>query len=266
MTKEQILATIRKCAAARKRVPSRDELVKLGVTRSLLRKHFSCADDAYRQAGLDLAGGGAGRVVRSQDLLLDWAAVARKIGHLPSSVDYGRHGRFCYGSLTNRWRRWAEVPRIFRQQADLDPALAAWQDVLAMVDTHLMRAHVPTSDKRLQLLNGRATYGPVLALPGLAHEPMDESGVIFVFGIVAHRLGFTVLRTQTAFPDCEALREYRPGCWQRVAIEFEFESRNFLKHRHRAADCDIIICWRHNWPEVPKNLEVIELSKVVRTL
>jgi len=46
-----------------------------------------------------------------------------------------------------------------------------------------------------------------------------------------------------------------------VRIEFEYESRNFLKHMHPANGCDLIVCWRHNWPECP--LEVIELRKVM---
>jgi hypothetical protein len=38
--------------------------------------------------------------------------------------------------------------------------------------------------------------------------------------------------------------------WQRVWIEFEYESRNFLKHFHDATKADIIVCWTHNWPEL----------------
>jgi hypothetical protein len=44
----------------------------------------------------------------------------------------------------------------------------------------------------------------------------------------------------------------------KVRIEFEFESKNFLKHMHEASWCDAIVCWKHNWPECP--LEVIALS------
>jgi hypothetical protein len=116
------------------------------------------------------------------------------------------------------------------------------------------------------LLSGRTVYGPLLPmqLPGLAHEPMDELGVVYVFGMVAYKLGFTVLRTQSTFPDCEALREIQPGKWQRVRIEFEYESRNFAKHGHNKDECDLIVCWRHNWPECPKELEVVELRQVLR--
>jgi len=66
---------------------------------------------------------------------------------------------------------------------------------------------------------------------------------------------------QSAFPDCEAVREIQPGRWQRVRIEFEYESRNFLTHRHPAGECDVIVCWRHNWAECP--LEVVELRREI---
>jgi hypothetical protein len=48
---------------------------------------------------------------------------------------------------------------------------------------------------------------------------------------------------------------------QLVRIEFEQESRNFLKHMHLASECDLIVCWKHNWPECP--LEVVELKTVL---
>ena len=39
---------------------------------------------------------------------------------------------------------------------------------------------------------------------------------------------------RTEFPDCQALRQVGLERWQRVWIEFEYESRNFLKHFHYA--------------------------------
>ena len=46
-----------------------------------------------------------------------------------------------------------------------------------------------------------------------------------------------------------------------VRIEFEFESRNFMHHFHNPEECDLIVCWEHNWTESP--LEVVELRKVI---
>jgi hypothetical protein len=65
----------------------------------------------------------------------------------------------------------------------------------------------------------------------------------------------------TEFPDCEAIREVAPGRWQRVRVEFEYESRNFLRHLHDPNQCDLIVCWEHNWAECP--LEVVELKKAI---
>ncbi len=80
------------------------------------------------------------------------------------------------------------------------------------------------------------------------------------------RLGLHVERMQQAFPDCEAVREVEPDRWQRVRIEFEYASRNFQEHRHHPEGCDVIVCWTHNWDECPKELEVIELKRIVRGL
>ena len=116
-------------------------------------------------------------------------------------------------------------------------------------------------DRKRPFHRDRPIYGPLIIFPGLANEPVDELGVVFVFGMLAHRLGFAVLRTQAKFPDCEALREIQPEKWQRVRIEFEYESRNFSKHGHKKDACDLIVCWRHtDWAECPSNLEVISVN------
>ncbi len=75
------------------------------------------------------------------------------------------------------------------------------------------------------------------------------------------QLGFSVTHLQSAFPDCEALRQVEYGKWQRIRIEFEYESRNFLLHMHDPKGCDLIVCWSHNWPECP--VEVLELKSLV---
>lgn len=87
---------------------------------------------------------------------------------------------------------------------------------------------------------------------------------MFLFALLAKDLGFVVELIRTEFPDCQALRQVGPERWQQVWIEFEYESRNFLKHFHDASKADIIVCWSHNWPECP--LPVIELKGMVKRL
>jgi hypothetical protein len=107
-------------------------------------------------------------------------------------------------------------------------------------------------------------YGEPLGLAAMAHAPTNELGVLFLFGILAAGMGFRVERLQAAFPDCEAKREIAPGKWELVFIELEIYSRNFKSHRHNPKGCHAIVCWKHNWPDCPEWLEVIELSKLVK--
>lgn len=109
----------------------------------------------------------------------------------------------------------------------------------------------------------RFIMGPPFDSSALTNAPMNELGVVFLFGMLAAELGFQVESLRSEYPDCEARRQIQPGKWQRVRIEFEFESRNFLAHGHDPAQCDIIVCWKHNWAHCPPHIEVIELSKIV---
>ena len=99
---------------------------------------------------------------------------------------------------------------------------------------------------------------------GAACGPTNENGVIYLFGSLALQLGFVVMKVQTEFPDCEAFRHIGDNRWQHVRIEFEYESRNFLKHMHDPKGCDVIVCWKDNWRESP--LEVVELREIIKCI
>jgi hypothetical protein len=106
-------------------------------------------------------------------------------------------------------------------------------------------------------------YGSPISFRGLQHAPINEQGVVFLFGMVSQELGFIVEAIQAGFPDCEAKRKIDPKGkrWQRVRIEFEYQSNNFRQHGHNPSECDLIVCWEHNWPDCP--LEVLELRSVI---
>ncbi len=108
---------------------------------------------------------------------------------------------------------------------------------------------------------------PVMGAPfdrsPMTNAPVNELGVVLLFGMLAVSLGFQVEWVQGRFyPDCQAKREVAPGKWQHERIEFEYESKNFLLHGHDPKKCDLIVCWRHNWKECPDEIEVIELCRM----
>ena len=112
-------------------------------------------------------------------------------------------------------------------------------------------------------MTDRPIYGWPLREGPLTFAPTNEAGVLAAFACYARELGFTILRLQAAFPDCEALREVGPNKGQRVLIELEYEagiSWNICTHEWVRFDC----FWMNNWPDRP--VEVIELSSVLRDL
>jgi hypothetical protein len=115
-------------------------------------------------------------------------------------------------------------------------------------------------------LQGRPLLGAPTRMPGLAYEPVNEMGVMMLFAMLSRQLGFVIESVQAGFPDCEAKLEVEPGRWQHFRIEFEYESRGFKAHGHDPSQCDLIVCWRHNWKSCPPNIQVLELSKIVRSL
>jgi hypothetical protein len=109
----------------------------------------------------------------------------------------------------------------------------------------------------------RPVMGPPFSRHPLTNAPVNEMGVVFLFALMAWDLGFQVESLWTrGEPDGRAKRLVAPGKWQDVRIEFEYESKNFLRHGHDPKKCDVIVCWRHNWKECPEEIEVIELCRV----
>lgn len=94
----------------------------------------------------------------------------------------------------------------------------------------------------------------------LSEAPQNELGVVFLFARMQEKYGIQVEKIHAGFPDCLA-RRIRGKDNNTIRIEFEFQSINFKYHKHDPNSCDWIVCWEHNWPEVPKNIRVIELRR-----
>jgi len=210
------------------------------------------------------------------DFFSDWVQVARAKGRIPTRNEYKLEGSYSATVFERKFGPWSSLPHVFRQFAADKPECADVLDLIpeptvsAASSPALHRGVLPGTSpivhSRNPRLLDRTTYGDPLDFRGLRHEPVNENGVVFLFGMVARELGYLVEAVQAGFPDCEAKRQISPGKWQRVRIEFEFESRNFREHGHPPEGCDVIVCWRHNWPECPPELEILELGSLIRAL
>jgi hypothetical protein len=249
-----------------------------GISANRLNRYFANWDSAVAAAGL--TPNYHGRTVPPEVLLGDYGRVVRALRTRPTMREYSIQTRHSREALQRVCGPWHQIEAVFRRFAAREPA--RWVDVVELLDTTPIPPPVhgggrPPGTHWVDTTATPAPTGPPPPAPvvprpaslscgkslgpaGLCRAPLNEQGVVLLFGLLARQLGFDVLAVQGAFPDCTALREVIPGRWQLTRIEFEFESRNFVAHGHDPAGCDLIVCWRHNWADCPPGLEVLELE------
>jgi len=264
LSKEEIIAALRKCAEKLGHVPSLPEFHRLsGVALRNLRRLFGTYTQTLSAAGLERRGPGS--PVPMDALFTGWAEVVRRLGKIPTVREYEQHSKYSARPLLTRFKSWNNLSLGLLLYAQENRLEDRWKDVLDVVRAQrkekpsVRMANASSAFYSAPILRtDRPVFGPSLTPLPMAHAPTNELGVIFLFGLLAAELGFVVLRLQPEFPDCKAMRQIDEKRWQEVWIEFEFESRNFLAHMHNPEGCDLIVCWEHNWPECP--LEVLELK------
>jgi hypothetical protein len=266
MSREEVVTVIQELAKKLGRVPSLDELKTMTpVGRRAVRRLFTTYGNALRECGMK-SRASCERIWMSQ-LFNDWAKVVQQLKKLPTAVEYDQMGAYSIKPLQKRCGSWGRVPHMMMRYALEHGLDQQWPDVMALARAE-MELHWPDVESLWPVpggpgwgaLTNRPVYGTPMNTCPMGHAPTNEMGVVFLFGVMARDLGYIVTLLQAQFPDCEALRRMTPDKWQRLRIEFEFESRNFLTHGHDVNGCDMIVCWKHNWPECP--LQVVELSKL----
>jgi len=268
MTRQEVRAAILAVAEKLKQVPTVAELMKhAGIDRPEIRKHFGNYKQALEECNLEVPE--RGRKVEIDRLFMDWVEVVRAFKKIPTVWEYESRSKYSARPLTRcagSWNMVGERMKLYAEEHGLD---GEFRDVMELIELQgggrggaaVSSTEVAADVCSERQKDSRPTYGALIAAWGHVYGPTSEGGVISLFGAMAVSLGFLILKIQTEFPDCEALRVAGKDRNRPVKIEFELESRNFLRHMHDPTKCDIIVCWEHNWPECP--LEVIELKKAV---
>jgi hypothetical protein len=242
------------------------------ITISDVLRYFPKWSDACRNAGVEYDR--SRDRIPDEDLLSDWGKMVRELGSVPRLTEYNVNGKYSRPPF-DRFGKWIDVPSAFKKFATNSDEWVDVLNILEQASPKLKKKKTPNKTKAYHVSDGRhrhtkldsrQVYGDPIDFRGLRHEPVNEQGVVFLFGMVAKDLGYLVEAIQGGFPDCEAKRQVSRGQWQTVQIEFEYASRNFADHGHDPEQCDVIICWIHNWQECPESLEVLALSEVIKKL
>ena len=275
-SKESIIQTLRNIAARL----GKDTLTKYDVGGQLplssINRYFGNLGNALDAAGLKRTELGAnfrhrGPVLSDDALMESLRQVEKQVGHEPGTGEYSVLGDYSVKPFRDRYGRWSDVLTRYRRwkaegagdaEASVRPAAPP-----TGAAERVVRAALPNGIGTLDGPSDSTLYGEYINFRGLTHAPVNEQGVVFLFGMVSRDLGFVIEALQQGFPDCEGkvCVDPKKSQWRRARIEFEYRASSFREHAHDPKGCDLVVCWENDWPECPVRVvelrtEIIKLS------
>ena len=226
-----------------------------GISGSPIYRLFKNWNEALEKAGLQRNPNYNLRIP-DDDLFEDYFRVTSELNRFPTYNEFARRSKYSIGVYEHRFENFTE----FRKQAmkiGLDKGSIKSEFALPTIES--LESDTRDRAQSFKLLDDRPILGERINFRGLIHAPVNELGVVYLFGILSKELGFEVESIRSEFPDCEATRRIGKNKLQRVRIEFEFQSSNFVRHGHDITKCDMVVCWEHDWKNCP--LEVISLKE-----
>lgn len=268
MTKEEIIEKIKSTAKElNKDNLSKTEFKRVtGINEWQVIKYFTNWTEAVFEAGLNP--NDVSRIEDS-DLFSEMIRVFSENG-ICTRTTFDKLAKYSVDVYKKHFGKWKNVLGKLKEHIvknHIDVGFLVELETMLM-EPEILEKPILTSIDRMHSwqATGNSIYGPYLNFRGLQHAPINEQGVVFLFGMIAFELGFVVEAIQTGFPDCEAKRriDSKSDRWEKVRIEFEYKSRHFLDHGHDIKGCDLIVCWENNWVE--SNIEIIELKSAITLL
>jgi hypothetical protein len=270
-TREEIKQALKEIAAEGKQ-PSTAALKRRGISGYWIRELFPEGMTALKkEMGLKLSH--QEQPHTDEELLKKIDAVVSKLKRIPVWIQLRRETRITdkvfkshFGKkgkddVYTHYRDWLKKHQPRSGNIKLVDAYLEGKETTFSPESQVGKRIKGAANTKWEKVSGRV-YGGHLHFGNLVYEPSNEQGVVFLFGMISKRLGFSVEGIGIEYPDCEAKRNIGKGRQQHVRIEFEYRSRDF---DHDPKGCDLIVCWEDNWGKnCPK--PVIELKKEIKAL
>lgn len=271
-TTQQILDDLRRVAVAlgTQSLKQKDFRKHSRISTGTVRRHFGSWNAAVEEAGLVPINPiemirREGPIIDDEELLQDLIRLYNENGKEPTYAMIGARGKYSERPYIKRWGTIGKAFLLAKQRfpeavSHELPESPASQSILPEIKT------LPATIKPKRAGKKRIIFGEPIDFRGLRFAPVNEQGVVYLFGMISHELGYLIESVRTAYPDCEGKRcfDKKKNQWEHVLIEFEYSSSNFREHGHNEEGCDLIVCWIHDWPEC--SVEVLELRSVIKYL
>ena len=271
-TPESIVQTLQNLAKrlGQESLSKRD--VQSVIANSTIDYHFGSLGKALQVAGLKARSSaecttGRFRAVGEEELFRSILRVETQLGREPRQNECHSLGGYAPTTFRRRFGKWPEVLAHYRKwraehkdeiagvRINSQPDRSTTESEALVKTANLLSTVTPAISAPAQL------YGEPIDFRGLRHAPINEQGVVYLFGMVSRELGFYIEAIQQGFPDCEGKYRHdaKKNLWAKARIEFEFRASAFREHGHNPNQCDFIVCWLNDWPDCP--IRVIELRQ-----
>lgn len=223
------------------------------VKSATVARYFKSWNKALESAGLKVS---LRLNIRDEEIFDEIKKVWNEVGRRPTQSDFDKYSSFSSGLVKKRFGGFLNAIEKFLEKE--------------RKDNNSQKNIIAANKDKIENSGGKHKdrfYGADINFRGMRHAPLNELGVVFLFGMIAKDLGFDVESINAAFPDCEAKQRIKAKNeikLKKVYIEFEYKSSKFKSHNHPVDKCDIIVCWINDWAECP--ITVLELSKEILKL
>jgi hypothetical protein len=276
-SKQSIIQTLQNLAKSLGKDTLTAQEVQAVIPVSSIGGYFASLGDALEAAGLRRRSGTEHldefrRTLTNDELFRSMLELEGSLGHPPGFNEHQSAGKYSEAPFRKRFGKWADVLAHYRKwksdnRIESTEATAQANQCQPAKEGYAVKGERSAAMKFVKSGNNPAQlYGEPIDFRGLRHAPINEQGVVYLFGMVSRELGFYVEAIQQGFPDCEGkyLHDRKKNLWAKARIEFEFRASNFREHGHDPTQCDFIVCWINDWPECP--ITVIELGREIGKL
>jgi len=260
-TKGELLNELKRVSKelSKSRITRRDFIRNSKIPHWQYSLHFGSWNNAIKEAGLEINPSNLERKVPTELLFQDIDRVTKKAGKIPTVYEMIVNGKYNLTTYRSKFGSWSETVKHYKNWLNPPTETVTKSEVEKEPE---QKEKVKTYEwDKIKITE----YGEPINFRGMINAPINELGVIYLFGMVASELGFIIENVRTTFPDCEGKRKIKgKNRWEKVFIEFEFKSSNFKEHCHDSKQCDLIVCWEHDWRDCP--IEVLSLKEIINKL
>lgn len=279
-TKEEIIQEIQKVAARLdvRHLKQQDFILNPTIPINTVKYHLGTWAQAMKSAGLDTpkdySPSENPELIQDAELLKELARLYKVGGKLPTPDILKAHGAF---SLEYYTARWQNLERALWKAREMFPdhfkeAGPPQRNDVQTAETSLLSEPssirlIPRTIKPKRPVKVERKLGSPMDFRGLRFSPVDRTGVLYLFGMLAVELGFELEFVSSERPHAEGRRYFdlHREQWKHLRMEFMLRSSEYVPDQDSGREpCDLLVCWEHDSEDCP--VEVLELKSVVREI